>query len=345
MEDRDRKFWPFKPRTALVWFAIILFGLLFLLNLLKHYGQWSINEDSDTAVLTGIVVISLLPVLLAGLDILIERGGTIEYGGIKIDFSQLSQSIASGFSVPPNIGVPGQPINDSSTSEILDSLREATACETIVIDLEDGHAWWETRLLVLLAGAVRLKKPEKVVFVCKEGGNNGSFLGWGYSTKLLPQLLKANPLYARSYHAAQAATRQWDLVEPGIPGVPPPQPPTLARLAAAHPWMAFDANTGLPNQLFTEQLLASDLGEQIEMQEGPKPIGPGRLQEIFHPVLYKGQVDTIWPQDRQITEFFDSKYDHMAITERGKYLALATRVSILNTFVENLVKRVGKAKS
>ena len=39
------------------------------------------------------------------------------------------------------------------------------ASEIAVIDLEDGQAWWETRLLVLLAGAVRLKKPDKIVFL------------------------------------------------------------------------------------------------------------------------------------------------------------------------------------
>ena len=36
-------------------------------------------------------------------------------------------------------------------------------------------AWWETRLLVLLAGAVRHKKPDKVVFVGKEANMDRRF--------------------------------------------------------------------------------------------------------------------------------------------------------------------------
>jgi hypothetical protein len=164
MNKPDRKFWPFRPRSSFAWSITILVGLLFVLTVLKKYGMWQISEKSDTAVLIGVVLISLLPVLLAVLDIIIERGSVIEYGGVRIDFSQVPQMGMSGFTVPTNIGVSGQAVSDSSTTEILDALRHATACEIIVIDLEEGQAWWETRLLVLMAGAVRLGKPHKVVF-------------------------------------------------------------------------------------------------------------------------------------------------------------------------------------
>ena len=70
---------------------------------------------------------------------------------------------------------PAKPLQIAVQTQILDALREATACEVVIIDLEDGQAWWETRLLVLLAGAVRLKRPERVVFVGKDGGVDRSF--------------------------------------------------------------------------------------------------------------------------------------------------------------------------
>ena len=67
----------------------MLVGVLFMLAVMKHYRLWPISEASDTAVLIGVLIVSLLPVLLALVDIIIERGGVIEYRGVKIDFSNV----------------------------------------------------------------------------------------------------------------------------------------------------------------------------------------------------------------------------------------------------------------
>ena len=187
-----------------------------------------------------------------------------------------------------------------------------------------------------------------MVFVGRDGGVDGCFQGWGYSVKLLPYLLKlkAHPQYLRSYHAAQAAARQWELVEPVNPpdpvnpAVAPPQPPSMqAGLATMHPWMAFDSATGLPNALLAEQLLASDLGQKLESGEGPRTISLVRLNEVFQPVLYKAAIDTSWPTERQMTEFFDSDSDYLAVTQKGKYLSLTSRLSVLNAFVRSVVEK------
>ncbi len=103
-------------------------------------------------------------------------------------------------------------------------------------------------------------------------------------------------------------------------------------------WMAFDSATGLPNELFAEQLLASDLGQQVESQEGPKNISNNRLKDLFGPVLYKGAIDTSWPSGCQSTEFFESIYEYLAITQKGQYLALTSKLSVLNTFVRSMVE-------
>jgi hypothetical protein len=72
-------------------------------------------------------------------------------------------------------------------------------------------AWWETRLLVLLAGAVRHRKIE---FVGKDANMDRRFQGWSYVDDLLPQLVTAHPQYARTLESAWAAARHWELVEP-----------------------------------------------------------------------------------------------------------------------------------
>ena len=244
--------------------------------------MWPISETSDTAVLIGALIISLLPMVLPLVDIIIERGGVIGIGDVKIDFSIVPQTSAAGFTVPSNIGVPGQAVQDSLTTNILDALKQATDCEVVIIDLEDGNAWWETRLLVLLAGAVKLGRTERLVFVGRDTGGEKRFHGWG-AAQLLRRLLLADPRYPLSYHKALAAARQWELVEPVSGGIVPAVPPWIQPgLATQHPWMAFDPNSGLPNPLLLPQLLASDLGASVESD---------RAAEIDH---FDASGRTVW---------------------------------------------------
>jgi len=408
MSDQERRFWPYRPRTSVLSAILILVGLLIIVAVSRVTLKWP-SADSEAAVLIGVLLFSLLPILLALVDVIIERGGVFEYGGLKIDFSQVRQMGISGITVPVNIGVRGEPVNDSTTTKILDALKQATACDSVIIDLEEGQAWWETRLLVLLAGAVRLKKPQKVVFVGKDSGKDSAFQGWSHPYELLPHLLRTHPQYSLSYHSAMAAARRWELVKPTGDAATPPQLPffqetvsknqfqnndlvsrlinkqiiknvsydfnlvrfddsiededqlrkrlelisgieiepiitiwqqsSQAGLGAQHPWMAFDDTTRLPNNVFAEQSLASDLGEKVESKEGPRTISLVRLNDIFQPVLYKTAIDTSWPTERQITEFFDSDIDYLAFTQEGKYLSLTSRLSVLNAIVRTVVEK------
>jgi len=339
MNDTDRRFWPFRIRNSFLSAIGMLVGLLIILGVMKTYKLWPISEASDTAVLIGALIISLLPILLSLVDIIIERGGVFEAGGVKIDFSNVPHTGAAGFTVPSNIGVPGQAVQDSFTTNILDALKQATDCEVVIIDLEDGHAWWETRLLVLLAGAVKLGRPERLVFLGRDGGGDKRFQGWGAASKLLRRLLRADPRYPISYHKALAASRQWELVEPlGVGQVPVAPAWMQLGLSTQHTWMAFDPNSGLPNPLLLPQLLASDLGDTIESKEPPKSISLTRLEELFGRLLHMDVIDESWPADRQATAFFESHSPYMAVTRNREYLTLVSRDTLLNTAVRKIVE-------
>jgi hypothetical protein len=344
MQGVDRRFWPFRPRTSIAFAIAILMGLLVILVVLRVTINWP-GEKSEPAVFIGILVFSLLPILLSLVDVIIERGGVIEYGGVKIDFSKVPAASVTGLTVPVNIGVSGEPVSDSSTTQILDAIRKATECEVVIIDLEDGQAWWETRLLVLLAGAVRLRRPERVVLVGKDGGVDRCFQGWGVASKLLRSLLQAHPQYPLSYHKAMAAARQWEMVEPTGAGIMPPQPGWMQPgLATQHQWMAFDVKSGLPNPLLTEQYLANELGNEVESKEQPRKISLSRLEELFRPVLYKDNLDESWPAERQIEAFFASDFDYIAMTQNSRYNSLVSRVTLLNLIVKQLTSTGQKSR-
>lgn len=342
MKNLDNKFWPYKPKLSIILAIVLSVVLLILIGVLRSTSQWPPIAYTNT-VLMVVLGLSLLPVLLAILDVIIDRGGSIGYGDFKINFGAV-QNMGPGFRIPPNIGLAGQSVTDSGTQNILVHLERATSCGIVIVDLEDGHAWWETRLLVLVSGAERLGRPDKIVFVATEGGKNQCFQGWAPPAELFHQLINENTQYKRSVFASRAAANQWQLMGPLQPTLPPntfyqvpPPPPWMqGALAINHAWMAFSTDTGLPNELHAEQLLQHDLGENIEKNEGSKHVSTTRLNELFGAVLIKSTIDTRWPNDKQMTEFFSSDAPYIIITEDGRYKAIVSRQLLFNEALKNI---------
>ncbi len=344
MSEQDRKLWPFGPRTSIFSAIAILIGLVLIFVALRVTLKLP-SQENERMILIGMFLFSLLPIALAIVDVFIERGGVFEYRGIKIDFSKIQKWGGSEITVSDNIGLPNQPLNSSSMPDILDALEKSMTCDVVIIDLKDGQAWWETRLLVLLAGAVRLKKPEKMVFVGKDSGIDKCFQGWSHPHELLPYLLKAHPQYLRSYHAAQAAARKRELVEPvnpvnpTNPGSTPPIPDWMnTGLVVVHNVNSFDKD-GLPKEMLAERLLAYDLGSNVESKEGSKRVSLVRLEELFRQVLYNESIDESWKPGLQMEKYFEIKSDYFAVTQDRRYSKLVSRLTVLNTITQTLVEK------
>jgi hypothetical protein len=339
--NAKHKLWPFSSRASLITAVVFLAGFLVLVGLLRTLAAWP-SAQSENVVLIGILVLSLLPIGLALLDKIIDRGAVIEYRGIKLAFSQSRELGASGFTVAANIGVSGTAISDSGTTQILDALRQATAHDVVIVDLEDGQAWWETRLLVLLAGAERHGKPDKIVFVGTKETKKQQFQGWSYARDLLPFLVKRYPQFKKSLYAVRAAANQLALAEPNQMPEYPAWLPQLGSFAKYYEeMMPHDSDTGLPNELFAEQVLQSELIKKVEKQVGSLlSISLVRLDDLFGPVLHKDKncIDLNWPVDRQLDAFLSTDASFIAITQDGQYSALVSRMTLLNQLLKPLLK-------
>lgn len=197
------------------------------------------------------------------LDGFAEHRAVFEHNGLKLDLSRVAAAAPPAASIAINVGVRDRPLSDSGTTEILGALREAVQSEVIVLDLEDGRAWWETRLLVLVEGAARAGKTSALVFVATSHGRPRTFQGWAAPRELLQCLLNADHRYRFHYHVAMAASRQWALVPP-VQNQVPPTASWMNGLATTRHWMAWDPSMGLPNELAPEQYLMDQLGSEIE---------------------------------------------------------------------------------
>ena len=336
MTARKRQLWPFEPRWAVIAVPILLVVLLLIFALLRAASGWP-GAAAESAVVIGILLFSLLPVILFLVDLLAERGAILEYKGIKLDLSRTGPANVS-VSVPSNIGMAQTAINDSTSAAILGALQEAVDHDVVVVDLRDGNEWWETRLLVLAAGAGRRQRPGAIVFTGRDGGVAGKFQGWATPAAIRDQLLASNQTFRAIFDAAEAAERKWSLLEPVlVPNAPPGGPATpdwFGGLAKHRSDWAFDA--GAPNPLRFERLLASELGERVEQSAAPSGISLVRLEELFRPILNKNRIDESKPSREQLEAFFADDAPYIAVTRNGVYLRLQSRSVVTGLILKSL---------
>jgi hypothetical protein len=105
--------------------------------------------------------------------------------------------------------------------------------------------------------------------------------------------------------------------------------------------MAFD-QSGLPNELATEQFLASDLGETVEMAGGSRVISVVRLQELFRPVIRTCSTEETAPASQQLRTLTQGDDPYIAVTRDGAYLRLVPRVAALSAVVVGMIEQSSK---
>jgi len=340
---QKKRLWPFRQGLALLATPVILAVLLVAAALSSRFLNWP-AATSEGLVLIGILILSVVPLVLAILDALLAGGGAVEIAGFKLNFAQVATASLTSVQMPANLGgIRGQAITDTDSITILKALRDAGSSDIIVIDLGSGGEWWETRLLVLLAGAVRLRHPEIVVFVATDRSVERGFQGWARPDDLLPCLLAADPRYRRSYWEAIAAASQWALEPPP----PDPEPPTpvvppapFQGLAKRREGMRRSGagKTAVRNELAAEQAFAAELGNEVELPTTPAGITIDRLMNLFRPVLHTSAIDERDPGDKQLKEFLAGTEMYVATTRGREYQQLVSRGAGLNAIVRSIIE-------
>jgi hypothetical protein len=314
-QQMARRFWPYTANTA-----VLVTPLLFVV-LLVAWGVGREPAHLENApvgwVLLGIVALSLLPVALLVLEGLAVSGGSVEVGKVKVALTAAAQAQPLVVA-PPNVA-PGTHITDTGSEQIIEGLRRARSAKVVVVGLEDGHAWWESRLLILSEGAVRLGRPEVMVFTASRQGKPDQFVGWGHPADVRDRLVQANPDYGMARDRAlglAAAARQQHAVGGVIP---------LALKNKQH--IVHPTSPDVLNPFLEEQFLADALGP---LEAPPREIGFGRLEDLLDPVLHSGAVDRTDLDAEWFRKALQSDEEYVAVADAGTYVALMTRADVVS---------------
>ena len=322
------RFWPFTPRTTLLIAVLVLVALLAAWGLLRDLLHFDRVEAG--AVLAGIVALSVLPILMLLLEGIGTGGGSIEIGQVKVDLTAAARAQVLTVA-PPNVAA-SEVIGDSGSHQIIEGLKRSRASRTVVVDLEEGHAWWESRLLILCEGAVRLGQPQVVVFTATRSGRVRQFVGWAHPAAIQRRLLDADPGFAAAHDSALGlalAARQTHGLAAGNAnpaGNARPQA-LLNKQFIVYPGGIQPTGVGRLNEFLEEQLLADALAPS-EIQ-GHREITVSRLEELLAPVLRKGYVDRTDPDAEWFRKALRSDEEYLAVTDAGTYQGLMSRAQVV----------------
>jgi hypothetical protein len=348
MPEKKDLLWPYQLNTAFLLIPLIWLISALILMVTYRYLGWP-DSESLASVLLVVLLISLLPLLLRTLDYLSSRRASVETQLFKVDFSYaaLAQSSIQREPVrlPANIGIPGTAVPESGT-QIIRVLEDVSGNEVVVVDIEEGDAWWVTRLLALSGGAVRAGSPKAIVFVGMVSHHPGAFLGWVRPADALKAILRSKEAYLDRYLRAKRIAQQLFIF--GDDQIIPTNL-TLQQdvLNYTYNFEYKERGEAAFEQVLMDQLKstfsANPAVTLTPLEDPPDRLTLSRLNELFSHCLFQDQVDLDQPDEVQIETFLKSEAPYIALVRNKKYESMLERSAgerlILRSFYEAMIKK------
>ncbi|WP_141372981.1 hypothetical protein [Cellulomonas cellasea] len=321
--------------------------LVVALELLRRSGSFA-ERTLSPVVLLGAVVVSAIPVTLLLIDRVAAGAGTLRGpGGFEVSFAGAAlaaERTTNQKSIAANLGsIPGQNVADSGGG-ILRTLEPLVGAEVGIVDLEEGSAWWQTRLLVLLSGATRVGYPRLIVFVATIGGRPRQLLGWGVPRNLLrAQLAHCPDALAAAFHRGRADALRWMISYPiderlGVtPWLPSAQVPFLNEPVGP---------SRSHRELVPERLL---LLQVASLENGGTPsigddlfVSEHVARRLFGSVWCTAAVDRHEEDQKWQDAVLSGTDPYLAVTDEGRYSAMIDRQAAVNAVIVSLVSPDGE---
>lgn len=320
-------FWPYSRRAAFVASLVLVPVLLLLVVVASEQGYGGLGGSAWPLFVA--VIVGLIPVLalvLGGVD-------SVQAAGVKVAFAAVQEVVAKTSDVSTrallaqNLGQPPGQVGDSGSDTVIQTLSSVTGNTVVVVDLQEGDAWWSTRLLLLASGAARLNNPKAIVFVRAEPNRPQAFLGWAEPTEVLRRLLLAEPELQAPHWRADRNTLIWRLSTPTDPGA-----------ARQPPWPgAAVPHVDHPDQFVPERLLRDEL-RTLEQSGRDLRVTIGRLQDYLGSVLHTDAIDRGDHDENWLNRLVESRAGYIAITSDGQFVNLAPREAALNALLLSLLE-------
>jgi hypothetical protein len=239
-----------------------------------------------------------------------------------------------------NLVQPAAFINETSYEELKETALKATEQSVVLINLEDGRAWYKTRLFALAATAEILHAPRAMILVGQRGGQPMQVAGWFRPRDLVKAVIRSDPRYDEVRQHAQGY---------------------LYRLQS----QATDQDQQFP-KLLNYQTAFKELGLAslllilfLEMQKpDTAPAPPATPLEnlnmppwitlldaeaMLDPWLIRDVIDRGKPDDEHVTAIMTAKGDIVVATRDGQYAGVINVARAERELLRQLLVRPASA--
>jgi hypothetical protein len=336
------RYWPFGTRWAFAASAVLVPAAVALVTWL-YRPQGPMGTSLGLAPLLAAVAVGLVPVLL----VVLSEVGSVEAAGVKVAFAAVREVvdtagvITKASRIADNLGAPPGQVTDNDRGSIIAALRSAVGAHSVVVDLREGEEWWETRLLALSSGAVRLGYPKVVVFVAAEPRARQRFLGWATPQDLLRRLLIREPALRAAHDASRRAWLLYQLAESAPDDRRLPWADPSAQVSAADPGVPARAAAPwvTPADGFVPERLLLDHVGPLERSPDAAGITAVRLRDLFGPVLHTAAIDRDDEEGAWVRTVLGSIDDYLAVTRAGDFVDIVPRAVAVNALLLALTSR------
>ncbi len=336
----SHRFWPFESRYAWWATALLLPTTLAVAAGLQSAGVLP-GHEMTWWVLLGAVLIGLLPVL----SLVLGGVSAFKAAGVEVSFAAVQQAVYAAdeatvrSTLSDNLGAPPGVVLDSAGDTIIQALRAAVTNDVVVVNLGEGHEWWDTRLLLLTAGATRLGHPRAIAFTATRGVNPGQYLGWAAPADLLRAQLSRDRRWREAYRLAHRDTLLVALADETshLPW-PTPDPTTPDPVS---PFVSMPTNSqGADDPYLPERFLRDRLRQLEFSPHEPErlEITITRLEDLFAPVLHQDSMDTQGDEAQWFDGILNDTAPYLAVIAQGQLAALVPRGLAINAALRSLLR-------
>jgi len=286
------------------------------------------NRDGGWSLAVAVaLVLALLRSFGPMLDVLQRSGAKVEAPfGIKIDFAGVAPTTdgpATWVLADSTIRA-GARVNETGVADLEASAQDFAHQRDIVVDLEDGQAWYSTRLFAVAATATLIGSPETIILVGQKSGMPRQFGGWispadavtafeRHDQRFVMVRAQALKYLARLRRHADDAT--YALPAAGADNLQPQKYGNYASRYRQYGDVAFIS-------ILVDQMQAPDVADprgELESSATPPWIGLAELAQWVEPWLVSAHVKLELPPKERVLQILASGHDVIASTRNGQF--------------------------
>jgi len=326
---------PFSINWREVAIGVAVFILVMIgFGVLASAIHWPNEHDGWPLAVAVAAAIAFLPLIARALSFLQQSRASFEGPfGFKLNFGAAAALATVGTAkLTENLVQPGVQITESSFHELNEAALRATEQTVAVIDLQDGRAWYKTRLFAVAATAEILNAPKSLVLVGQRGGQPMQPGGWIRPQDIVKAITRSDPNYADAWRRARTYLHRLQAQAEETP--------------AAGASLQFPKFQYYRDSAFKEVGAAAILFILVDQMRNPDLPGPplagapqpppaplegyaiepwitlGEAEAAFDAWLVRDALDLAKPENEQVAAIMAAKGDIVVATRAGRYAGL-----------------------